>query len=94
MVTAVNNQSLLDIAIQEDGSALAAADWALVNKLSITAVVVAGQKLINPNSKFKNKVTADYFKGKNHLVATDFLENTNENQPIIFGFPLLFPLSL
>lgn len=68
----LHNQSLLDIAVQEDGSAMAAFEWALKNALSITDELAPGQELLAPFSEFRNNDVADYFKGKNQMVATGF----------------------
>ncbi|WP_300978937.1 hypothetical protein [Flavobacterium sp.] len=76
MITAVSNQSLLDIAIQEDGNVLAAFDWALANGVSITDTLAPGQKLNTANSSYKNADVAKYFKGKSQMVATAL--NNNE----------------
>jgi capsid protein len=78
MINVIENQSLLDIAIQEDGSVMAAFDWALKNGLSITDDLVPGQKLLIPNSVFRNADVANYFKGKKQMVATGF-NNTIED---------------
>jgi hypothetical protein len=72
MTTVIENQSLLDIAIQEGGSVLTAFDLALENGLSITDVLEAGQKLVSPNSSYRKADVANYFKGKNQMVATGF----------------------
>lgn len=68
--TVLHNQSLLDIAIQEDGSMLTTFEWALANGLSITDELEPGQKLTTPNSNFNNSEVAEYFKRKNIKVAT------------------------
>lgn len=70
MISVIENQSLLDIAVQEDGSVLTAFEWALINGLSITDDLAPGQKLLVPNPIFRNADVADYFKGKNQMVAT------------------------
>lgn len=77
-MTVIENQSLLDIAIQEDGSVMAAFEWALKNALSITDELAPGQELLVPVSEFRNNDVADYFKGKNQMVATGF-NNTIED---------------
>lgn len=74
MIT-IPQQSLFDVAVQEDGSVLAALEWALKNGLSITDELVPGQRLIAPVSVFKNTEVADYFKGKNQMIATGFHNN-------------------
>lgn len=68
----LHNQSLLDIAIQEDGSVMAAFEWCLKNAISITDELEAGQELLAPFSEFRNNDVANYFKGKNQMVATGF----------------------
>lgn len=70
MITAVSNQSLLDIAIQEDGNILAAFEWALANGISITDMLASGQKLNALSSRYRNVDVANYFKGKSQMVAT------------------------
>ena len=64
MITVLSNQSLLDIAIQEDGNVLAAFEWALANGISITEELVPGQKLIVPSSVNRDNDIAQYFKSK------------------------------
>jgi hypothetical protein len=75
VITAVSNQSLLDIAIQEDGNILAAFEWALANGISITDMVDSGQKLNAPSSRYRNADVANYFKGKSQMVATALNDN-------------------
>jgi hypothetical protein len=70
VITAVSNQSLLDIAIQEDGNILAAFEWALANGISITDMLASGQKLNALSSRYRNVDVANYFKGKSQMVAT------------------------
>lgn len=69
---AIENQSLFDVAVQEDGCFLAVFEWALANGLSVTDELAPGQKLAAPNSEFRNNDVADYFKGRNQMVATGF----------------------
>lgn len=64
------NQSLLDIAIQESGSVLAAFDWAVANGISITDDLLVGTSMILSTSIFTNDDIANYFKAKNQMVAT------------------------
>jgi capsid protein len=75
------NQSLIDIAIQEEGSFLVAFEWAVENGLSITDELFPGQKLKAPNSVFKNNDVANYFKGKNQSIATGFNETNKDLIP-------------
>ncbi|WP_269222000.1 hypothetical protein [Flavobacterium sp. IMCC34518] len=74
------NQSLFDIAVQEDGSVLAVFEWALANGLSITDILEPGHKLTVPKSNFNNIDVANYFKGRNHKIATCSI-NGNNNLP-------------
>jgi capsid protein len=78
MIRVIENQSLFDIAIQESGSVLAAFDLALTNGLSITDDLAPGQKLIASNSEFSNNEVANYFKGKNLMVATGYIIDDGE----------------
>jgi len=71
-MTVLHNQSLFDIAVQEDGSALTTFEWALANGLSITDDLNPGQSLVAANSVFKNNDVADYFKGKKQMIASGF----------------------
>ncbi|MDR1984972.1 MAG: hypothetical protein LBQ28_09145 [Prevotellaceae bacterium] len=61
---ALNNQSLLDIAIQELGSAEAAFDIAKANNISITDDLQAGQILQIPqlSGDYVRKQTVNYYK--------------------------------
>ncbi len=68
----IENQSLLDVAVQDDGSVLAAFEWTLVNGLSITDDLTPGQQLVAPNSLFRNTNVANYFKGRNQMIATAY----------------------
>jgi hypothetical protein len=51
---------------------LSVIDWAVANNLSVTSILMPGTSLINPNSNFKNKEIADYFKNKNQNIATAY----------------------
>lgn len=78
MIYVIENQTVFDIAVQESGSVIAAFDWALKNALSITDELAPGQELLTPVSEFRNNDVANYFKGKNQMVATGF-NNTIED---------------
>ncbi len=88
-IVVIGNQSLFDIAIQEDGTILTAFDWAVVNEIQVTDLLIPGQTLINPISQFRDNNVANYFKSKNQFIATSQDIETNELQ---FGFPYGFPL--
>lgn len=70
MIYVLENQSIIDIAVQEDGSALAAFEWAFLNGVSITEILTPGMELKAPVSSFRNKDVAEYFKGKKQNIAT------------------------
>lgn len=76
IVTVEKKQSLLDIAIQADGSAQCAFEWALYNGLSITDELLSGLEFKMPKSEaFRQQRIAEYFKDKK--IATGFpLENS------------------
>ena len=92
MITVLSNQSLLDIAIQEDGNVLAAFEWALANGISITEELVPGQKLIVPNSVNRDNDIAQYFKSKTQNIATSY--PTQLLRDLDYMFALEFPISL
>lgn len=66
----LHNQTLLDLAVQENGNVLSAFEWAIANGVSITDEPEAGQSLLSPNSVYVNTEVAEYFKNKKQLVAT------------------------
>lgn len=71
IVNVIENQSLLDVAIQEDGCVLAVFDWALNNGLSITDTLTPGQKIKMPKTEaFRGDELANYFKSNNTMIAT------------------------
>lgn len=71
VISVIENQSLLDVAIQEDGCVLAGLEWAIYNGLSITDLITPGQKLNMPKStEFRYEDLANYFNEKSQLIAT------------------------
>jgi hypothetical protein len=81
----LSNQSLLDIAVQESGSALAGFDWAIANNVSITDDLMPGQKLVSPISIFENEDILKYFKNKSQLIATAINIEQTQTQNIGIG---------
>lgn len=69
-MTVLHNQSLFDIAVQESGSVMTSFEWALINGVSITDDLEPGQKIAAADSNLKNSDVANYFKGKNQMIAT------------------------
>jgi hypothetical protein len=91
VITVIENQSLIDIAIQQDGSALCAFDWAAANGLSITDVLTPGQQLIEPLSDYRNVDVANYFGKKSQKIAASFIPIAEDTED--FELPGEFPLS-
>lgn len=89
MIVVIENQTLFDIAIQEDGSALSAFDWAVSNNLSITDILKPGQKLTHPVSKYRNVEVVNYFKDKNQFIATA-PQPTDDEIEFLYEFALSF----
>jgi LysM repeat protein len=78
IITVLNNQSLLDIAIQYRGTAAAAFEIAAANNLSLTDDLKPGQVLVIPSTLFYNRDIADYYQGKGILPATAVTDNFME----------------
>lgn len=85
--TVIENQSIVDIGVQESGSALAAFDLAFENGLSITDELEPGQQLNEIVSVDANKNAADYFKGKKQMIACGSNVGTEElpEKPVGIG---------
>ena len=90
-VIVIGNQSLFDIAIQEDGTILTAFDWAVANEILATDSLIPGQTLINPNSLFRDSDVANYFQENSKQIATTQKQNSLV-QTTVYGFPYLFPI--
>lgn len=65
-----HNQSLIDIAVQEYGSALAVFDLGFANGISITDNLTPGQKITLPKNNLINDDVANYFAGRGQKIAT------------------------
>jgi hypothetical protein len=90
-INVIESQSLLDIAIQEDGCVLAVFDWALNNDISVTDFLVPGKKIKMPKSEtFRYNEIANHFKNSNTNVATFFIAVKGE---IEYYLPGEFPFS-
>ena len=73
MATVQNNQSLLDVAVWNDGTALNAFEWAFANNMSMTDGLAPKQFLIVPTQNVNNVAKQDianFFKFNNHIPAT------------------------
>ncbi len=64
MVTVLNNQSLLDIALQEYGTATAVLALALGNKLEVTDRLEPGQILVLPSDAPVDRDMVAYYRSR------------------------------
>jgi hypothetical protein len=71
-ITALHNQSLLDLALQHTGTIESIFEFAEANALNITDDVVAGKTLVLPAEAFINKDIFGYYTAKNLQPATAF----------------------
>jgi len=77
----LHNQSLLDIAIQNNGTLTSAFELALVNGLSITEELTPGAIINVPESSLIEVTIAAYFQRKGQIIATAF--NASDGQDIL-----------
>ncbi len=75
MITVLNNQSLLDIAVQYTGTIENAFKIAVANGLSLTDELEPGAQLIIPADVEKNSDVVNYFSAKGIQPATGLTEN-------------------
>lgn len=69
-VTALHNQTLLDIAIRHCGTVEAVADIAILNNIGITVDLVPGQRIAVPAKDYGNQEVINYFRSNNLEPAT------------------------
>ncbi len=90
MITVIEDQSLLDIAIQYYGNVCAAFDLAVANKISITDVLVPGQQLIKIAEEFKNKDVLQYYSARAIIPATGLtLSQIDAMESLGIGFMVI-----
>ena len=77
-ITALHNQSLLDLALQHTGTIESVFEMAEANALNITDDVVAGKTLVLPAEMLTNKDILSYYKAKNLQPATAFTKADEE----------------
>lgn len=90
-VNVIQNQSLLDVSIENDGSVLSVFEYALKNNISISKFLDPGHVLQLPvatNTEYKG--LSDYFKSKNIQIATAPLQLVETES---YSFPMEFPFS-
>ena len=77
-VTALHNQSLLDLALQHTGTIESVFELAEANALNINDDVVAGKTLVLPAEAFSNKDILNYYTAKNLQPATAFTKEDEQ----------------
>ena len=80
----LHNQTLLDIAIQQYGSATMAINLAIENNLSLTEVNEVGTPLIAPLKDNETRLIAEYFQNKGLKPATA-INDLDVVIPVDFG---------
>ena len=94
-VRVLHNQSLLDIAIQEYGTASGVFVLAVANGLDVTDALKPGQVLTIPEWNQKNTDVAGYFKSRRiyPATATPFIAE-DDIQEWMGGLPGMLPMML
>lgn len=90
-VMVIQGQSLIDLAINQLGSALSIIELAIENKIAVDDLLKVGKKIIIPITETNEVV--NYFKASNQLIAT---YKTQESEPVIkliYELPGEFPYS-
>lgn len=77
-ITALHNQSLLDLALQHTGTIESVFELAEANALNITDDVVAGKTLALSDEAFTNKDILAYYTAKNLQPATAFSKEDDQ----------------
>ena len=77
-ITALHNQSLLDLALQHTGTIESVFELAEANILNITDDVQAGKTLVLPAEAFTNKDILAYYTAKNIQPATAFTKEDEQ----------------
>lgn len=78
IITALHNQSLLDLALQHTGTIESVFEFAEANAFNITDDVVAGKTLVLPAEAFSNKDILNYYTAKNLQPATAFTKEDEQ----------------
>ena len=77
-ITALHNQSLLDLALQHTGTIESVFELAKDNALNITDDVVAGRTLVLSAETFTNKDILSYYTAKKLQPATAFTKEDEQ----------------
>lgn len=95
VVRVLHNQSLLDIAIQEYGTASGVFALAVANGLDVTDTLKPGQVLTIPDWEGKDKDVAAYFQSRRIYPATATpLIAEDDIQEWMGGLPGMLPMML
>jgi len=73
----LHNQSLLDIAIQNNGTLISAFELALKNGTSVTKELTPGESIEVSESSLIDTIIVAYFQNKNQIIATG-LDNSGD----------------
>lgn len=84
------NQNLLDVSCHVYGSSIYAIDLALINEISLTTILSAGQMLIIPVLPVNNLIIKT-LESRNIIPATNLAQLKKTQH---FGFPYGFPINL
>ena len=88
VIVVQSHQNVLDIAVQEYGSAEAAFDLSLKNNLSVSDDLAPGKELELPESLYKDTDVAGYYENKRLQPATalsqSFYKSTKEKEGISY----------
>ena len=84
-IIVLNNQSVFDIAIQHTGNVMNAFLIAQANNFSITALLVAGSKLVIPGTIVLDKDIKGYYAAKKIQPATGTTEGTENGEELLEG---------
>lgn len=84
-VKVLNNQSILDIAVQHTGDVSNAFLIAKENSLAVSDYLVPGYELIIPNGVPFNRDILNYYNAKQIKPATAITEISDENPPQLGG---------
>lgn len=69
-ITALHNQSLLDVAIRHCGTVEAVLDIAILNNISVTGELIPGQVIELPNNDYGFQEVVNFFAANNIDPAT------------------------
>ena len=84
-IKALHNQTLLDLAIQQYGSAEAVVSMAISNNISITEDIEVGNKISTEQENISNQPIAQYFQSNRLYPATALEQAVDIIVPVEIG---------